>query len=153
MTYLVACRLALAGFGLFAFANHASAAPIIVGSYYGDTKTFNCAAASDCFVEFADVPAGKLVTLTRIACSIRVIGPALHRVRLQIRFSNNAVSRAQDLTFVVTEAEGLETSHVVESNPFLLLGPTQNPSVRITTGGSSSTDNDCFIAGTVFNAP
>ena len=143
-------RLALAGLALSLFGSFGNAAPVIVGNYYDEFKIGTCLAASDCFLEFTDVPAGKIVVLTRIACSIRITGPIPLRMRLQVRLANNGVQRPQDLIFVLTDNDGLEKGYVVESSPNLLLGGGTNPSFRVNTDGTASSNTDCFISGTIF---
>lgn len=146
--YLAVCAV------LVAWATSVGAAPSILGDYYEDRAYANCATSSPyCSAFFSATPAGKLLTITNVSCSLLRTQP---HVKASLAISNSMTpdaNRSIHLPVTATaivDVSGWYVNAFAEQVRFLV-GPNKYPFVHSTTMGSSGGTLECTITGTLTN--
>jgi hypothetical protein len=89
--------------------------PIRAGSYYEENGLENCSGSNGCRLEFSPLPAGEMLTITRVTCFIRTKDTPLIQVSLAVRKSATQLVRSQFLVPTLVDSQPGEFVYAVNA--------------------------------------
>lgn len=151
-----ALAFALTTIGAFA-AMPASAAALALGAHYQESSNLTsnappqstaCNGLSYCYIEFAKVPAGKQLLVTRVSCQLSVSAGAATTMYLGTRLGNgNAVERFSFLIPTAMPSNQPGDNITVNDEAYQLYTQGQRPEIYLGLDSAASTVGFCSIGG------
>src|SRR5690349_18543189 len=153
MSRTAACVMA-ASLASIVLADRASAAPVIIGTYYEETVRISSCTLDisfACSVPFTKVKSGNKLTITRVACNIGVQGEPMSTA-LFIQSPQGAWERMQPLTPAYIAQLDPNKFYGFNTQTFTVLIQGRTPIVWSRFNGTN-VSMDCQIAGEIVPYP
>jgi hypothetical protein len=138
----------LMGIGLVASVGHS--APIVADNYYEERISPTCPQSFFfCQAHFSATPAGKVLMVERLACTVVSTQPIIESTIGVATTSNGSAVRKFPVAFAkTTQVENLHYYNVNEEVK-IRIGPSRYPLVRIEYPAAGSANLECVIIGTL----
>jgi hypothetical protein len=149
----LAIRLSLAAIAVVCLASASQSRPIVSGSKYMETVMQDCESKKTCTVKFTKIPAGKVLTLANVNCSINSLNPKTgNQTFLEADMDLAALTNA-NMALPIGYGGGTANAYhyFINTQAFAIIVGGTNIPPTITTSWSLNFDGDveCTIAGEI----
>lgn len=137
--------------GLASLPLAANAQVFTYGDFYEDKATASCADVYSCRIDFSKTPAGRILTLRRVACFIEHDLP-LRQVALGVADERNGLTtRSLPIPFVANTTGNGSYFYSINQDILYLMRPGRFPFLIADTSAPGDVFFTCTITGTLSN--